>query len=253
VIQNQRPLIMRNPLFIYELTFSSEETRLGWNINKTEVSTAVWTEKWRWNCISHRKQGGNDTKLQIAIISSNPIQIERATQHMKALPTHNHIMYITSTHSTHLVQDMQDPHFWQKSKVEILDFLLHQRIKWCLLGTSKQLGGEEWWITTIFAIAVVLVLVLHPAALTGIRTFGFTLCCWMVAGVDTNFPLLSYFPKLQFRFYLFTFSPFLRFPFLNFLFSFLLLILLPEFIFLLSFFVTCVFSRINFLSTDSVN
>ena len=161
-------------------------------------------------------------------------------------------MYITSTHSTHLVQDMQDPHFWQKSKVEILDFLLHQRIKWCLLGTSKQLGGEEWWITTIFAIAVVLVLVLHPAALTGIRTFGFTLCCWMVAGVDTNFPLLSYFPKLQFHFYLFTFLPFCLFSFPSFPFcEFPLLFSASHSFtwihFLLSFFVTCVFSRSNSL------
>jgi len=52
----------------------------------------------------------------------------------------------------------------------------------------------------------------------------------MVAGVNTNFPLLSYFPKLQFRFlpfYLFAFSLFLLFPFMTFLLSFLLLILLP--------------------------
>ena len=156
MIQVQRPLIMQNPLFIYELTFSFAETRLGWNINKTEVSTAVWTEKWRWNCISHRKQGGNDPKLQTAIISSIPIQIERATQHMKALPTHNHIMCITSTYSTHLVQDMQDPHFRQKSKIEILDFCLHQRMKWCLLGTSKQLGEEEWCAITLLLLLLFL-------------------------------------------------------------------------------------------------
>ena len=142
---------------------------------------------------------GKTRKFQTAIISSILIQIERATQQLKALPTHNLIMYITSTHSTHLVQDMQEPHFWQKSKIEILDFCLHQRINCVCWGLANSWEGRndvqshlfafgcspQHWIFTLShfrssawtsAILFPIQLALSSFALLFLSDFEFTFC-----------------------------------------------------------------------------
>ena len=99
----------------------------------------------------------------------------------------------------------------QLCKLNCLNWWLPARVK-----SSK--FHIQWWITPIFTIAVVLVLVIHTAALTGVRTFAlctlhFALCilhlalcfwCWVII-LLTNKPVI------------FGFSPFLLFPFGSFL------------------------------------
>jgi len=118
----------------------------------------VWVLKnWKKNhkdivfwlsCFSRKQLKWRETTgLQTAIISSILNQSGQLTHRLKALLTPNHIMYITSHYLIHLVHDMQDPQFWQKSKVKILDSYGFQETIMCLLGTSKQLGVGEWCIS----------------------------------------------------------------------------------------------------------
>jgi hypothetical protein len=76
-------------------------------------------------------------KIQTATTSEIINQSERFTHQLKALPTHNHIMYITSHYLIHLVHDMQDLDIRQKSKIEIMEVCGFQQTIMCLPGTSK--------------------------------------------------------------------------------------------------------------------
>lgn len=116
---------------------------------------------------------------------------------MKPLEPHNHLIHVKTTHHIDLVQDLQDPHFRQISKVEILDFSLQQQSGLCLQGTSKQLEGEEWCTITFCRCYCTHTCYLYqPFAWLGFErlTFHFTLCFSM-------FPFGCLFPLWSFTFH----------------------------------------------------
>jgi hypothetical protein len=175
-IQNQRGLIVRNPLFICEQVSTIEETTFNWKIDKVNFSTAVWTVRVRVSAKPAGNRGETLQKFQTAKSSSILNQSERSTHHLTAITSHNHILYITFIHSTHLVQDMQDPHFWKKSKLKILNFYKFQHLICVCWGLTNIWEGRND-VQSLFAIVIVLVLVIHSAfAFTEIRTFDFPLC-----------------------------------------------------------------------------